>query len=1115
MSGLTYSPNSTEEPDYFKGGLVDNLELHLIDSSYEKTGYLSQKYISLEEQLLENITSAQDNNKIEPVVVVVPSLISSAYLQKQLRLAGVRFLNFKQLANNLAAGSLLKTKKDPIPFKGEECIARQAIKKVITDDSTLAAYKSCKGFPALLMSVLKDFRQGGFDKIENTPLVCEKFAQAAVKSGIIPETERLSIVFELLNTFRKTLSKHYFDVEDTLAYAGNNANSFKRVFGIDKIHIFGFSKFDETQQKLISKISEYANVNIYIPSVPDNLLCGQTRHLLNSWNFNSINLDTNTDNKYHSNLKILQNQLFSQNDDIIVNNNENDDSVNILSCPDASYEVREITREILRLADAEKIPFEKMAVILTDRPLYGELFREYFEKLGIPGYFHDGFPANHTPAGKSMTLLLNLINGNLDRFRIMELMDTGRLNTNNLFSGEDKPIPEIWDYISKKAGISQGIKLWQERLKAYKATLERRELLLEPDEDNQDIEKEIYQIHQLQRFIRIFNEDLSSFKGADSWSNYIKQVDELYNKYIIKDENFENIRHLIKRLEMLHEIEATVSFDDFRLALRDILETNTLHGSPFLNGAVNILNPKSAAGTAYDIIFITGLQSGVFPTSPVQNPILPDEERQILNIILKEKGRLAQRSEFVHEDPVEFTMLVSSCRKKLILSFARTQTGQSKPLAPSPFILEAGRALTGKDCFYEDIDKLPGYGYIQKVHEYSGFPPILTDESEYVGKIIKQALSEKNTAVLSRLEDYSDSFRRAVKAFRSRKNSNLLGVYEGIITDSGLLERLSNMLHSGRKIASPTGIEAYFRCPYRYFASKILNLKKLDAPEEVKVISPIDKGNIYHKVFHEFFETLKAQGLVIPKQETRLECIDIIKDITDSAVNTTEETGITGSRISWFTEKAAIQGSVKRFVDEEINNNKGEPRFFEYSFGLNKKNAASPSMNNPAVIDLKDGTKFNFYGRIDRIDVDENSGTITIIDYKTGGNKNYKADSLKGGEQMQLFLYLSCIRQVLPDLENFPGNRGVYYFATKKGEFKRVELSDTAFSEKKEEAETLLALAVNNVNQGLFFPYPGKKGGNCTYCDFNNICPRDIVSILEDKQKDPVLSEFTELKEID
>jgi hypothetical protein len=78
-----------------------------------------------------------------------------------------------------------------------------------------------------------------------------------------------------------------------------------------------------------------------------------------------------------------------------------------------------------------------------------------------------------------------------------------------------------------------------------------------------------------------------------------------------------------------------------------------------------------------------------------------------------------------------------------------------------------------------------------------------------------------------------------------------------------------------------------------------------------------------------------------------------------------------------------------------------------------------------------------------------------------------------------------------------------------------VELSDTAFSEKKEEAETLLALAVNNVNQGLFFPYPGKKGGNCTYCDFNNICPRDIVSILEDKQKDPVLSEFTELKEID
>ena len=97
------------------------------------------------------------------------------------------------------------------------------------------------------------------------------------------------------------------------------------------------------------------------------------------------------------------------------------------------------------------------------------------------------------------------------------------------------------------------------------------------------------------------------------------------------------------------------------------------------------------------------------------------------------------------------------------------------------------------------------------------------------------------------------------------------GVYcchEGIITKKELLTDLIK--------CSPTRLETYGDCPFRYFAGTILGLKVLEEVEDE--VSLFDLGSFYHKVLGELFKLLaKRMGGKVDMRKIKDE--DLIKTL--------------------------------------------------------------------------------------------------------------------------------------------------------------------------------------------------------------------------------------------
>ena len=71
---------------------------------------------------------------------------------------------------------------------------------------------------------------------------------------------------------------------------------------------------------------------------------------------------------------------------------------------------------------------------------------------------------------------------------------------------------------------------------------------------------------------------------------------------------------------------------------------------------------------------------------------------------------------------------------------------------------------------------------------------------------------------------------------------------------SRLAERLENTP------LSPTSLEQWAGCPFRYFLGHVLRISALDDPEEIYAITPLERGSLVHGVLEEFIGKAKEES---------------------------------------------------------------------------------------------------------------------------------------------------------------------------------------------------------------------------------------------------------------
>ena len=797
----------------------------------------------------------------------------------------------------------------------------------------------------------------------------------------------------------------------------------------------------------------------------------------------------------------------------------------LVSAPDAHEEVRQVVRRIVGLA-GEGTPFHRIAVLYRQAEPYAALLRLQLDQACIPIAGPDAARLRDTPAGKLVTLLLRVFETDLSREAVMTLIAETPFRTGKDQELASQELPG-WEQVSAEAGVVGGAGDWEDRLGRYEREQADKVTRAEADGDSPGWVARLEGLRRTTERLRSFVGELARRRPpeAGSWGDYADWAAGMLEDYAhdpsrwpTSGQSYDKVKEAIESLADADNVDSAADVERFTTLLDGLLDQPA--GRVGATGAGVFAAPIAAAqGMTFDAVFIVGMADGSLPPKQQEDALLPDTLRERLGRLLAPAA--AERS--IEER--RLYLLALSAAAKRFLSYPRTDPGAQRGQHPSPWFLEAAGLLAGAPVFSSGLVA------------YKGGPWLSIVESP------ESVLAEPGLTAAD-LHDFDLASVRAWRAGRGRLDDHPLARGDGALgralrMEAGLRSRdftewdgrLDSMAGSSRLLRrqaerafSPTRLERWATCPLRYFFGDILGLSKLERPERILTISALDRGSLVHEILERFVgEQIKRGGPPGhgrpwgPEHKRRLD------EIAQEAFERTEAQGVTGRPLLWAAARediladldAFLEADSKRLVDHGL-----APLGIEQAFGMDDRAAARP-MDPPAPgegwhsveLTLKDNTKLRFHGFIDRIDVDATGSLLWVIDYKTGSANPYRemrGDPLDRGRRLQLPVYALAARGRYPAVGRV---RAGYWFVSARAKF---EMKDVALRDVEGRFTEVAAMIVSGIRQGVVPAHPGKPGWaqrpeNCTYCDFDRICPSNRERIWERKRSAPGMEPYTAL----
>jgi len=308
------------------------------------------------------------------------------------------------------------------------------------------------------------------------------------------------------------------------------------------------------------------------------------------------------------------------------------------------------------------------------------------------------------------------------------------------------------------------------------------------------------------------------------------------------------------------------------------------------------------------------------------------------------------------------------------------------------------------------------------------------------------------------------------------------------------------------RAVSPTSLEEYAVCPFRYLVSHVLGCEVLEEPEHRLTIDPRDRGTIVHEALERYMREMiggRHEGLDSAGRAARL------AGIGREIFARFDRYGRTGRRVPSELERRRVLRMLEgeRVRDEAHRAETGtRPLAVEHLFGFGTGAPVSFAVGDHEVA---------FRGRIDRID--EAPDGLEVLDYKTGSSYGYRGlndDPVDRGRHLQLPVYaLAGAAYGIEAGEAPTAVRAAFRFVGPDPMDIPFLLDGPGRSRFAEALGTIL----DGIAEGAFPFHPGDLEGsgdsNCRYCDFDALCPRDRAATWQRAALAPALGAYLALAE--
>ena len=638
---------------------------------------------------------------------------------------------------------------------------------------------------------------------------------------------------------------------------------------------------------------------------------------------------------------------------------EEDGTVEIFSTSGEALECVEIARAIHRAA-AGGTAFDGIAILLRSPERHQPLILEALRRAGIP-YLCALATRRPDVSGRSLLALLHCAAEGLSASRFAEYLSLGQT------PGEGEVVtPALWERLIVDAAVIGGFSRWETRLAGLREEFHRRHAA-EPDErDRESLARRIESLEILSRVALPIVGRLAELPQRARWGEWLDALTALA-EFTLRDP--ERVIALLEELEPMSDI-GPVGLAEVLLVLAPRLNALASPSTESRFGKVWIGSLEEARGLSFRQVFVPGVNEGLFPRPPAEDPLLLHVQRERLGIRLR-------------AEDTELLGIAAACAaERLTLSFSRLDLLTGRERVPSFYVFEAHRAAGGREMgVYEFEDRArsrtsPRIGW-----------PAPTDPTEAIDD------AEFDLATLAPLEPGSGRYLqqlpgRAVHSLRARWSRwhKAWKPSDGLLIEEIGSEAL-DPYRLTRRAWSPSALQQFARCPYRFALHGVFGLRAAERPAGIQRMSPAARGSIFHAVQ---FELLRDHGLA-EAQERLDEVVERVaarfRDDLAPAIPHIWQAEIQ-------TLKADLRGWLQHKAADEPD---WTPQFTELSFGLRDPVGRDPR-SRPEPVEIEGG--FLLQGSIDLVER-HSSGVLRVVDHKTGRIPDPRPELVGGGETLQ------------------------------------------------------------------------------------------------------------------
>lgn len=396
-------------------------------------------------------------------------------------------------------------------------------------------------------------------------------------------------------------------------------------------------------------------------------------------------------------------------------------------------------------------------------------------------------------------------------------------------------------------------------------------------------------------------------------------------------------------------------------------------------------------------VLLLGFNDGLFPSTPAEDVILSDAEREQIEARRPPVG-VTRRQRILDEKMLAYIALTRPSRS-LWVSYALADDA-GKPLRASPFVHDLRAAVPGLSV--EQIDDAVAKREvwpIGRVRDLAarlalefGSRPESAEKDDPGVRGRWNALYER----ARRDEAYAHDMAAVLASLAYRNEPQLMpGDAAG--------------LYAGPIHFSASRIETFAACSFRHFARYALRLE----PRVEFAIEVLDFGLLHHKVLEEFFAELIEGG----KGLAELEPAEIAERLTrlgkQWVARLADEAVLNDARNAFLLDRSNrhLKDALAR---QRLMARLGafKPRAVEWAFGLPGGRGGGPTAG-PLELRTPGGRRISVVGKIDRIDLLELEREClgVVLDYKRSAGKRMALWKVYNGLDVQLLTYLLTLVQ--------------------------------------------------------------------------------------------------------